>query len=376
MRIGLFGGSFNPPHCHHLKIARAVQNKLKLDEIWFIPVFRPVHKPDRELLPFSLRWKMLKEILREEPGFIPVDLEKTLGGASYTYRLVKHLQKERPHDRFWLVIGSDSLLDLPNWRHFPKLISHISLAVVARPGFFPGFTLPIPAQIEEVPLEEDAISSSTIRQHLALGRLRHLPVPPRLFPILIRENVLDCCGKTYQRWFKVIRDFARKSPGGLRRHMEEVADEAAVFAAELGEDPRDGFTAGLAHDLFRGLPDQTIRSFLRRRPQKLRRLEQETPMLAHGAAAAAFLESLTPPVPPRIKRAVRGHTFPRTGAAPLGQALILADALAPGRTSSTWRRLRATALPAREKYELVRREKHQRAAHKRQEQIQSQDQAA
>jgi len=127
--------------------------------------------------------------------------------------------------------------------------------------------------------------------------------------------------------------------------VESVARLAAEYACEFGLDARLGLLAGLAHDLFRGAGPSEIHAMVERAGIRLGTLEKKIPMLAHGAAAAAFLESFTPPPPPALCRAVRWHTFPRPAHAPLTRALIMADALDPSRGELERDRIRSSDLP-------------------------------
>ncbi|MBP7632682.1 nicotinate (nicotinamide) nucleotide adenylyltransferase [Candidatus Ozemobacteraceae bacterium] len=352
MKIGLFGGSFNPVHRHHVRIAEAARDACGLDEVWFIPVHQPVHKDRHDLLSYDARRSLVETAIRDLPGLRICDVERDLGGLSYTIRTVRALRDRHPANDFMLVIGADSLFDLPGWMSAEELVREIGFAVVVRPGIDADLSLPN-SRSGWVPLEPDPVSSKTVRNEIARGRLRHLPVPPAVMAQIVERGYYDCWGGFFKIWHDIISARVSTLPAGLRTHVESVARLAAAYACEFGLDARLGLLGGLAHDLFRGAGAAEIYGMVDRARIRLGTLEKKVPMLAHGAAAAAFLATLEPSPPAELCRAVRWHTFPRPAHAPLTRVLIMADALDPSRGEPERDRIRNSNLSIEQRWKSV-----------------------
>jgi len=178
-KVGLMGGSFNPVHRQHLAIARRVRAALELDEVRLIPVFQPVHKPGEEMLPFGSRVELLRAAIGVERGLVVDDVEQRLSGLSYTIRTIRYLKEQNPYAQFMLIIGSDSLHDLPNWRESESLIREVPLCVCLRPGFPIRGPLPGTASVQ-VEIDESPVCSRRIRQSLSRGEFAGLELAGEL----------------------------------------------------------------------------------------------------------------------------------------------------------------------------------------------------
>jgi len=129
--IALFGGSFNPPHRGHYEIVRRVARRKSIDEVWILPVFK--HPFAKKMRPFSERLSACKRFFRPLGPKVKVkDLERRLGGMSWTLRLVKYLEKRCPNDRFSLILGSDAYRDRKKWKGFGEIQKAAGLIVFDR----------------------------------------------------------------------------------------------------------------------------------------------------------------------------------------------------------------------------------------------------
>lgn len=295
---------------------------------------------------------MVETAIRGLAGLRICDVERDLGGLSYTIRTVRALRERHAGCEFMLVIGADSLRDLPGWMSARELVSEIGLAVVVRPGIEADLQLPN-SRSGWVPLEPDPASSRFVRSEIARGRLTRLPVPPAVMAQIAERGYYDCWNGSHGIWHDIISARVAALPAGLRTHVESVARLAAEYACEFGLDARLGLLAGLAHDLFRGAGPSEIYAMVERAGIRLGGLEKKVPMLAHGAAAAAFLATIDPPPPAALCRAVRWHTFPRPAHAPLTRALIMADALDPSRGEPERDRIRSSDLSVEHRWKSV-----------------------
>jgi nicotinate-nucleotide adenylyltransferase len=137
MKIGLFGGTFDPVHVGHLIIAETVSSDFLLDRVFFIPAAVPPHKNGNRISPSDRRLEMLKLAIEDHTHFELSDVEIRRGGISYTVDTVRWFQESVSWQGavFFLIIGSDSLYDIRNWKHPEKILSGIQVLVIERPGF-------------------------------------------------------------------------------------------------------------------------------------------------------------------------------------------------------------------------------------------------
>ncbi len=136
MRVGILGGTFNPPHIAHLIIAETIRVARSLDQIRWIPAGSPPHKSTDTTAEHRLA--MTRLAIAGNPGFVVSDLEIARGGASYTIDTVEALQETEPDVDFSLLIGSDSLADLLTWRRPDDIVARVPLIVYPRPGAEPN----------------------------------------------------------------------------------------------------------------------------------------------------------------------------------------------------------------------------------------------
>ncbi|MDD3049540.1 MAG: nicotinate-nucleotide adenylyltransferase [Candidatus Cloacimonetes bacterium] len=132
MRIGLLGGSFNPVHNGHLAIALEVLSRLELDRVWFVPAGIPPHKSSEELLPFTLRCKLIKDAIENFPHFELIEKDYRPGKKSYTFDLIEYLRSEFPEVEFNFIIGDDIVPQLMTWYRFSELLEIVKFVVVSR----------------------------------------------------------------------------------------------------------------------------------------------------------------------------------------------------------------------------------------------------
>jgi len=164
MKIGILGGTFNPPHRGHFVLAQAAIIALGLDKIFFIPTNRPPHKEKDDLAP-AHRLTMLQEATKGHKQFEVLDKEIKRGGTSYTIDTVQELKKEYPDDEFYLIVGSDLANTFSTWKDFDELKELVEI-VVAKRNSHPlrehdsFITIDIP-QME--------VSSSRLRQMIQRG---------------------------------------------------------------------------------------------------------------------------------------------------------------------------------------------------------------
>lgn len=130
LKIGILGGTFDPPHIAHLRVAEEVRLHFSLDEIWFIPAGYPPHKK-RLYAPFEDRYNMLFLSIKNNPYFKVLDIERN-EKPSYTLKTLQKLKTFYPHYDFFLIIGWDSFEEFETWWHYEKFLELAKIVVVSR----------------------------------------------------------------------------------------------------------------------------------------------------------------------------------------------------------------------------------------------------
>lgn len=138
MNIAIFGGTFDPIHAGHLRAARTAARRFELDRVLFVPCGVPPHKVGGNLAPFPHRFAMVALAAQGESAFVPSLLEapRPDGRPNYSVETAQAVRRMLgSHDRLYLILGLDSFLDLPNWKHYQKLCELADFIVASRPGF-------------------------------------------------------------------------------------------------------------------------------------------------------------------------------------------------------------------------------------------------
>ena len=179
-RIGILGGSFDPPHLAHLVLAASAHRSLDLDQVWFVPAGRPPHKNSKNRTPPETRLKLVRMALRGIPEFRVSAVEVDRRGPSFTVDTMEHFVGRAARNEWWLLVGGDMLADLPNWRRPERLLELASVGVMVRPGHPVRWPRALPrarhARIDAPRLE---VSSSEIRERVRRGAsIRYLVPEP------------------------------------------------------------------------------------------------------------------------------------------------------------------------------------------------------
>jgi len=134
LRLGVFGGTFDPVHLGHLRAAEEALDMLELDEMLFVPVAVPPHKPDRKILSFQSRWHMLQLAVAGNRRFRLSDLERRMPGKSYTVHSLKRIQGENPGAELFFLVGCDAFFEMDTWYDYKAIFRLADIVVLCRPG--------------------------------------------------------------------------------------------------------------------------------------------------------------------------------------------------------------------------------------------------
>jgi len=184
-RLGLLGGTFDPPHIGHLVAAVSVGEALGLDEVWLVPNGDPWQKRDQVVTPAAVRLEMARAAAADVPGLDVSDVEVRRDGPSYTIDTVHQLRAEDPDRDLVVIMGRDSALGLPTWERHEELLATVDLAVVDRGGAAAP-TLP-GGRVVVVPMRRIDVSSTELRQRVAAGRPIIPLVPPAVAALVARH---------------------------------------------------------------------------------------------------------------------------------------------------------------------------------------------
>jgi nicotinate-nucleotide adenylyltransferase len=185
-RVGVFGGTFDPPHNGHLALAHAAREQLDLDEILWVVTADPPHKRGSDISPVADRLELVRAAISGEPGMLPSRVDMDRPGPQWAADTVRLLQAAYPEADLVYLMGGDSLRDLPNWGRPQELLQYASLGVLRRPGaVFDLATLEaalpeLTGRVNFVSAPRLDISSRQVRERLRAGLpIGHL-VPPQV----------------------------------------------------------------------------------------------------------------------------------------------------------------------------------------------------
>ncbi|MBI3467470.1 MAG: nicotinate-nucleotide adenylyltransferase [Planctomycetes bacterium] len=187
MRLGIFGGTFDPIHIGHLILAEHCREACRLDRVLFVPAGQPPHKTGQPITSGKLRREMVELAIAGHPAFGVSTIELDREGPSYSADTLTEISRQDPHAELFFLIGSDSLIDLPTWYDPDRIVSLATLVFATRPSsnlpdFAPLRSVLGDARIEQlgkhvVQIPAVHISSSTIRARVASGQTIRYLVP-------------------------------------------------------------------------------------------------------------------------------------------------------------------------------------------------------
>ena len=195
-RIGLFGGTFDPPHLGHLVLAAEAVSQFRLDKVLWVLTPDPPNKLGSPITPLVHRLPMLQGMIAHDPSFEISRIEIDRPGPHYTIDTVRLLVKQNEGAEIYLLIGGDSLWDLPNWRLSLDLVTEVSkIGVMRRPGDYtdlapleaklPGVT----AKVHFIEALLQPVASREIRRRVASGEMYRYYLAPQVYDY-IEENKL------------------------------------------------------------------------------------------------------------------------------------------------------------------------------------------
>lgn len=196
MRIGIFGGTFDPPHLGHLILAAEARSQLALDRLLWVLTPQPPHKSGRPVTPLEARLEMLQATIADNPMFELSTIEIDRPGPHYSADTVQLVRQQYPDSTLAFLMGGDSLRDLPGWRQAQEFVERCDiLGVMRRP--YQRFDLPaleaklpgVSARVQFIRAPLLEISSRQIRRRIAEGRPHRYYLPPAVLAVIQQRGL-------------------------------------------------------------------------------------------------------------------------------------------------------------------------------------------
>lgn len=350
-KIGIFGGSFNPPHLGHILAVREFREKLALDRVVLIPASVPPHKRLAENSPTPLqRLEMTKLAVGALPYAEVLDLELTRQGASYTADTVELLRQRYPSEELYLLMGTDMFLSFDRWYCPEHIAREVTLAVAHRSeddadelnACAQRLAEQLGARIAWVRNDYLPYSSTSVRAMLAFGAAKPYLTPEVLNYIL--KNRLYYTGKSlHDLPFEKLREISLSLHRPQRvAHVRGCSETAERLARLYGANPDAARRAGILHDITKALTPSEQLQLCENYGMILNRFERENPKLLHAKTGAevarrVFGES------DEVYQAVFWHTTGKADMTTLEKIVYLADYMEPNRDFEGVQELRRLA---------------------------------
>lgn len=352
-RIGIYGGTFNPPHAGHMEAARQAIDLLKLDRLLLVPDGQPPHKEMPEGTPDAAqRLELLRLAAAGLEKAEVLDLEICRAGRSYTADTLAELKKRYPDDTLYLLMGTDMLLSFPKWYNPEEICRRATLAVMLREERDPKVMGQIQAQAQYIRrkldgkvklLKNDALpmSSTNVRRMLTF-RAQGQMLPPGVLEEIRRHG-----------YYGVNRDLRGLSMEALERevvalldpkrvpHVLGCRDTAARLAEKYGTDVTDAARAGLLHDVTKALPPELQLQLCEAYGIPLDEFSRENPKTLHATTGAWVAREIFGENP-AVFRAIESHTTGCAGMNTLQKIIYIADYMEPNRDFPGVEKLRST----------------------------------
>ena len=324
MRIGIYGGAFNPVHKGHIKLADEVKAKAHLDKIIIMPSGISPHKSSGGLIDSTHRVKMC-EIAFQGEDYIISDLEIRREGKSYTVNTVRLLRKVYPEAELFLIMGSDMLLSFHKWYLYEEILSYVTICATTRQG---DISIDELKKYSQEVLKKDTLiidfepfecSSTKVRNALLMGEDATSLVGEKVMTY-IKENSL------YTDRYTPIRQLLRSKLDDYRlTHSLNVADSAKQLAKLYGADEEKAYFAGLVHDIMKNAEKKEQLSVIEKGGINLTAAEKHNPKLWHSIAGECYLRTEMGITDSEILGSVRYHTTGKAGMSLMEKIIYVAD---------------------------------------------------
>jgi len=334
MKIGIFGGTFNPPHIGHVQTSLSVAGKLGLDRMIVVPAGNPPHKTVPDGAPNAQeRLKLTKLAFAGAPNTEVSDFEVLREGPNYTMDTLTHFSGLYPDSELVLITGTDMFLSLPSWKKGVDILSSFSIAVMCRDAGQREM-LEQTAQAyrvkfgTKVSIPETAITkaaSTEIRSLLPQRKGCEL-LPDSVYSEIIRLRLYGA--RPDFEWLRG-KAYAMLKPKRIP-HVKGCEEEAVRLAQRWGENPEEAAEAGILHDITKKLDLRQQLLLCEKYDILIDALEKQSDKLLHSKTGAA-LAKYEFGVSDNVYTAITWHTTGRGNMSTMEKILYLADYMEPNR---------------------------------------------
>ena len=350
-RIGIYGGTFNPPHLGHIQAAKAAVQALDLTRLLLIPDNIAPHK---ELPPGSpapeQRLEMLRLATQDAPELEVSDLELRREGVSYTFETVLALSEQYPEAQLFLLMGTDMFVSFDTWKNTDIILSHATLGVLCRGDKGEQEAIAEKAaqlsaggaRVELVNNPVLAISSTQLRRLIAFDCAE--PFLPKPVAEYIRQHGLYDSGANWKSlpMEKLEPIVVRLLNPNRVRHVLGCRDTAVELARRWGADETDAARAGMLHDITKALDGPLQLTVCQEYGKILDAFSRKYPKTLHALTGSLVAERIFGENP-QVVEAIRNHTTGRAEMGLLETIIYVADYMEPNRDFPGVERLRALA---------------------------------
>lgn len=332
MRLGIYGGTYDPVHLGHIWTARSVRKELELDKLFMVVAADPPHKHDDNRLSANVRLRMLDNALNEEDGIYSSDVELKRGGKSFTVDTLAHFKGQYRGAELFFIVGGDMLENFPEWCEPKRILSMAKLVAVSRPDKLRDMNA-LARSIEErfggtVIVSEfngPDISSTEVRRRmfeaepvddLVLLETEHFMYRSALY---MPDEIVSI----RSRLASVIRK-------KRLNHTMLTACEAVKLAHLYGVDTKKARLAAILHDCIK-LPNKELLEYCEQHCYDISDEERKNPYLIHARLGAVIAMDEYGVKDPEVLQAIQNHTLGRVGMSMLDKIIYVADKIEPTR---------------------------------------------
>ena len=338
-KIGILGGTFNPPHLGHLYMAQMARDEFSLDEVLFMPLGDPPHKKGEIVLDKNARALLSEMIASERPYITLSRIELDRQGYTYTVDTLTELTKQMSGARLYYIIGTDTLFKLEEWKDFRRVFELTEFICIPRPGddiheVFDKLAYFKRMYHKNILLGHGMgldISSTKVREYMRAGKPIDSLVGKKVAHYLTQHGVLQTAlpEKTRNEYLQILR----KSVDSKRyNHSLGVEKTALELAHRFGVSEAAAQTAAIFHDLAKCLTNDQLLTIAQENNLPLNEVTIKEPRLLHGPVAAFIIERDYGITDADVLNAVRYHTTGRRNMTRLEMIIYVADIIEPNRT--------------------------------------------
>jgi nicotinate-nucleotide adenylyltransferase len=338
MKVGILGGTFDPIHNAHLKIAKEALKQFELDKVLVMPTPNPPHKDKNRITSNFHRANMVRLALKNFEKIEFSDFELNQNDATYTADTLCMLKELHPENQYYFILGSDSIASFMSWYRPDVILKYATLLVVKRDDESSEKMEQKIKEIEQtynveigiISMDSMAVSSSYIRTHKDIDI--ESMVPDAVFQYIKEHNLYQDENINIAWSVNKITEDLRKSLKTSRfEHTLGVAGTAKKMAEIFHVNPNKAYLAGILHDCAKNLENTELLNLCKENKIPVTESEMESPYLLHGKVGAYIANTKYGITDEEVLSAVIWHTTGKENMTDLEKIVFSADYIEPGR---------------------------------------------